>query len=69
MSGLILTLSSLVLGADFWGYQTGVLMLQAGIIGLGLGLFLKFNVGSKRSSLLLQLYDLEGWSASANRSS
>ena len=58
---MILTLSSLVLGADFWGYQTGVLLLQAGILALGLGFFLKFNEGSKQSSLLSQLYDLESW--------
>lgn len=59
VSGTLLTLSSLILGAEFWGYQTGVLMLQAGILALGLGLFLRFNVGSKQSSLLSQLYDLE----------
>ncbi len=67
-AGVFLALSSLLLGADFWGYQTGVLMLQAGLLALGLGLFLKLNEGSRQSFLLSQLYDLEGWSATTRGS-
>ncbi len=43
VSGMVLAVSSIVLGPEFWGYQTGVLMLQAGIMALGIGLFLRIN--------------------------
>jgi hypothetical protein len=42
--GMLLTLSSLLLGPEFWGYQTGVFLLQTGVLALGLGLFLKLNM-------------------------
>ena len=67
VSGTILTLSSLLLGAGFWGYQTGVLLLQAGILALGLGLFLRLDKEPKESSPLPQLYNLE--SSSPTRAS
>jgi len=67
VSGTILTLSSLLLGAGFWGYQTGVILLQAGILALGLGLFLRLDKESKESSPRSQLYDLE--SSSPTRAS
>lgn len=64
-SGVFLSLSSLLLGAQFWGYQTGVLMLQTGILMLGLGLFLKLNSELPQSNLLSQLDDLEAWASTS----
>jgi len=58
-SGMLLTLVSLVLGPEFWGYQTGIILLQTGILALGLGLFLKINKQPRASGLLQVLDDIE----------
>ena len=61
-SGMILTLSSILLGPGFWGYQTGVALLQAGILALGLELF--FKLGSSQSRTMESMYlldDMEGF--------
>ncbi len=55
VSGMVLAVSSIVLGPEFWGYQTGVLMLQVGIIALGLGFFLRIN--SRSAILVLDFLD------------
>ncbi len=57
--GVLLTLVSLVLGPDFWGYQTGVVLLQTGVLALGLGLFLKINKQPEAVDLLQVLDDIE----------
>ena len=58
-SGMLLTLLSLLLGPEFWGYQNGVLMLQIGVLALGLGLFLKINENQVETSPLHLLDDIE----------
>jgi len=57
--GLLLTISSILLGPQFWGYQAGVLMLQAGILALGLGLFLKITPRDRTIDPLHLLDDIE----------
>ena len=56
--GMLLTLVSL-LGPEFWGYQTGVLLLQTGILSLGIGLFLRINEHQRRVDTLHLLDDIE----------
>ncbi len=58
-SGMVLVVSSILLGPQFWGYQAGVLMLQAGILTLGLGLFLRINPRPSMIDPLLLLDDIE----------
>ena len=58
-SGMILVMSAILLGPQFWGYQAGVLMLQAGILTLGLGLFLRINPRPSMIDPLLLLDDIE----------
>ena len=58
-SGMVLAVSSILLGPQFWGYQAGVLMLQAGILALGLGLFLRINPQPRMTDPLLFLEDIE----------
>ncbi len=64
-SGLVLTLSSLLLGSRGLGYQRAVLMMQVGGLALVLALFFRLW-GSNDSSNKLEragplggLYDLE----------
>ena len=57
--GLLLTISSILLGPQFWGYDTGVLMLQTGILALGLGLFLKINQPARVINAIPSLDDIE----------
>ena len=58
-SGMVLAVSSILLGQQFWGYQAGVLMLQAGILALGLGLFFRINPRPRMIDPLLLLDDIE----------
>jgi len=58
-SGMALVVSSILLGPQFWGYQAGALMLQAGILALGLGLFLRINPQPRMIDPLLLLDDIE----------
>jgi len=58
-SGMALVVSSIVLGPQFWGYQAGVLLLQAGILTLGFGLFLRINSRPSMIDPLLLLDDIE----------
>ncbi len=58
-SGIVLAVSSILLGPQFWGYQAGVLMLQAGVLALGLGLFLRINPRPRMTNPLLLLDDIE----------
>ncbi len=64
-SGLVLTLSSLLLGSHGLGYETAVLMLQVGGLALILALFFRLwgtNDASNRldsGGPLYALYDLE----------
>ena len=58
-SGMLLTLLSLLLGPEFWGYQNGVIMLQIGVLALGLGLFLKINENQVETGPLHLLDDIE----------
>ncbi len=58
-SGMILVMSAILLGPQFWGYQAGVLMLQAGILTLGLGLFLRINPRPRMIDPLHLLDDIE----------
>jgi len=57
--GLLLTISSILLGPQFWGYDTGVLMLQTGILALGLGLFLKINQPARVINAIPSIDDIE----------
>ena len=57
--GLLLTVSSILLGPQFWGYDTGVLMLQTGVLALGLGLFLRINQPARTTDAILYLDDIE----------
>ena len=59
--GLLLTISSILLGPQFWGYGTGVLMLQTGVLLLGLGLFLRVNHTARVLDAILFLDDVEAW--------
>jgi len=59
MSGMVLTVSSILLGPQFFGYQIGVLMLQAGVMALGLGLFLRLNPRAGVLDALVFLDDIE----------
>ncbi len=61
VSGLLLTLSSLLFGSRYWGYQRAVLMLQAGGFALVLGMFFRLagTGGGNRESPIAHLYDLE----------
>ncbi len=64
-SGLVLTLSSLLLGSHGLGYETAVLMLQVGGLALILALFFRIWGPSRESNRsdgaepLYALYDLE----------
>ncbi len=58
-SGMVLVVSSILLGPQFWGYQAGVLILQTGILALGLGLFLRINPRPRMIDQLLFLDDIE----------
>jgi hypothetical protein len=58
-SGMVLTVSSILLGPQFWGYQAGVLILQAGILALGIGLFLRINPRPRVIGPLVLLDDIE----------
>ncbi len=58
-SGMVLVVSSILLGPQFWGYQAGVLVLQMGILALGLGLFLRINPRPRMIDRLLFLDDIE----------
>ncbi len=63
-SGLLLTLSSLLLGTRYWGYQRAVVLLQAGGLSLVLGMFfrLRGNSGDAKEALLSSiagLYNME----------
>ena len=60
-TGVILAVASIVLGPQFWGYQTGVLMLQVGVLALGLGMFWRLNLRPRIEEVLL-LDDVEAWS-------
>ena len=62
--GLLLTLSSLLLGVRFWGYPRAVLMLQTGGFALALGLFFRIagsrdREGEDKSDPIAGLYDME----------
>jgi formate hydrogenlyase subunit 4 len=65
LSGLALTLSSLLLGSHGLGYERAVLMMQAGALALILALFFRLwgtNDASNRldgAGPLHALYDLE----------
>ena len=59
--GMVLAVASIVLGPQFWGYQAGVLMLQIGVLSLGVGMFWRLNLRPRIESILL-LDDVEGWS-------
>jgi len=59
-TGMVLAVASIVLGPQFWGYQTGVLLLQAGVLALGLGMFWRLNLRPRIEAMLL-LDDVEGW--------
>lgn len=64
--GLILTLSSLLLGARFWGYERAVIVMQAGGFALALGLFYRITSSqrpepTRRRSGLSELYDMESF--------
>ncbi len=63
-SGLLLTLSSLLLGTRYWGYQRAVQMLQAGGLLLVLGMFYRLTGNSGRGhdaqvGPLAHLFDME----------
>lgn len=63
-SGLVLSLSSLLLGTEYWGYQRAVILLQAGGLSLVLGMFFRLggNGGRTKEALLsfvASLYDME----------
>jgi len=58
-SGMVLVVSSILLGPQFWGYQAGVLILQTGILALGLGLFLRINPRPRMIDPLHLLDDIE----------
>lgn len=57
--GLLLTISSILLGPQFWGYETGVLVLQTGILTLGLGLFMRINRQPRMIDAITFLEDIE----------
>lgn len=65
LSGLVLTVSSLLLGSHGLGYERAVLMLQVGGLALVLALFFRIwgnDSGSNRSDgvgPLYALYNLE----------
>lgn len=66
VSGLLLTLSSLLLGTRYWGYQRAVVLLQAGGLSLVLGMFFRLSGsrGDTSEGLLgsiTNLYDMESW--------
>ncbi len=48
-SGLLLTLSSLLLGTRYWGYPRAVVMLQAGGLSLVLGMFYRVTGGQRET--------------------
>ncbi len=56
--GMVLALASIVLGPQFWGYEAGVLILQAGVMILGVGLFWRISLEPKIESMFL-LDDIE----------
>ena len=64
--GLLLTLSSLLLGVRFWGYQRAVILLQTGGLALALGLFFRITSGQRQTPArtvrgLAELYDMESF--------
>jgi len=58
-AGTLLVLSSLLLGSSFWSFQTRLLMLQAGILAMGLGFYFRLTDGYARADPLAGLYDIE----------
>lgn len=62
-AGLVLSLSSLLMGARFSGYQLAVMLLQVGGVSLVLGMYYRLNGKSgskpKSTSLVSGIYDLE----------
>jgi len=64
--GLLFTMSSLLLGVRFWGYERAVILLQTGGLALILGLFFRITggQGSTRARVvkaLAELYDMESF--------
>ncbi len=60
LSGLILTLGSLLLGPRYWGYQRAILLMQGGGFAFALGLFFRLTGGrEERLNPLSLLYDME----------
>ncbi len=69
LSGLLLTLGSLLLGPGYWGYQKAVLLMQGGGLAFAFGLFFRLT-GSEdqRMNPLSLLYDMEsGFRATSGR--
>jgi hypothetical protein len=63
-SGLLLSLSSLLLGTRYWGYQRAVILLQAGGLSLVLGMFFRLRGNGEHTqeallSFVASLYDME----------
>lgn len=61
VSGLVLTLTSLLMGSGVLGYQRAVIMMQVGGLALVLGLFFRLTKNEPRAhgAPLAGLYDLE----------
>jgi hypothetical protein len=57
-AGTFLVLSSLLLGTQFWSFQTRLLMIQAGILAMGLGFYFRLTEGLAQDPLA-ELYDIE----------
>jgi hypothetical protein len=57
-AGTLLVLSSLLSGNIFWSFQTRLLMLQAGILAVGLGFYFRLTDGLSQDPLA-ELYDIE----------
>lgn len=67
-SGLLLTLSSLLLGPQYWGYQKAIFLMQGGGFAFALGLFFRLTGGMGESaSPVGLLYDMESWFHTASR--
>lgn len=58
-SGMLLILGSILLGTHFWAYQTRVIMLQAGILAMGLSLFFRLDNRQTYPDPMGQLDDIE----------